>query len=150
MIRIAKMADVESILKLINNYADQGLMLRRSPFDIYRKLTAFCVCEVDGKVVGCSHLSIVWKDLAEVASLAVSPEYKGKGYGRELVDWQKVQAKSLGISQMFTLTYQTAFFEKCGFRHVSKETLPHKVFGDCLRCPKIENCDEHALIYDIK
>ena len=150
MIRTARMADVESILRLINNYANQGLMLPRSPFDIYRKLTAFCVCEVDGKVIGCSHLSIVWKDLAEVASLAVDSEYKGKGYGRDLVEWQKTQAESLGIARLFTLTYQVGFFEKCGFHQIEKEQLPHKVFGDCLRCPKIDNCDEHALIYDIK
>jgi len=150
MIRPAEMKDVESILELINDYAKQGLMLPRSPFDIYRKLTAFCVCEIEGKVVGCSHLSIAWKDLAEVASLAVSPDYKGKGFGRALVDWQKKQAENLGISRLFTLTYQVGFFEKCGFYKVEKETLPHKVFGDCLRCPKIDNCDENALIYDIK
>ncbi len=150
MIRTAKMSDVEDILKLINNYAGNGLMLHRSPFDIYRKLTAFIVCEEDEKIIGCSHLSIVWKDLAEVASLAVDPEYKGKGYGRALVEYQKEQAKNLGIATLFTLTYQVGFFEKCGFKSVERESLPHKVFGDCLRCPKIECCDENALIYQVK
>lgn len=149
MIRTAKMADVDCVLKLINNYAEKGLMLPRSPFDIYRKLTSFVVYETDGKIIGCSHLNIVWKDLAEIASLAVSPDYKGRGFGRDLVNYQKQQAKDLGISTLFTLTYQTGFFEKCGFHSVKKEQLPYKVFGDCLRCPKIENCDEHALVYSV-
>ena len=52
MIRTAKMADVDCVLKLINNYAEKGLMLPRSPFDIYRKLTSFVVYETDGKIIG--------------------------------------------------------------------------------------------------
>lgn len=149
MIRNAKMSDVPVILDLINFYAKQGLMLPKNPFDIYRTITAFVVYEQDGKVVGTGKLSTIWKDLAEIASLAVLPEYERRGIGRSIVTALKDKAAELDIKRLFTLTYQQEFFEKCGFTLTDRESLPHKVFGDCLRCPKVECCDETALIYDI-
>ena len=146
MIRQATMADSSAILELVNSYADQGLMLKKCPYDIYRYIQSFLVAEEKGCIIGCVRLAIAWKDLAEVASLAVHPEHLKKGVGRQLVKAALEQAKDLKISKVFTLTYQCDFFKKCGFNEVERDSLPHKVFGDCLNCAKVDCCDEHAFI----
>ena len=146
MIRSATIDDSAAILKLVNGYADQGLMLSKCPYDIYRNIQSFLVYEEKGKVLGCCRLSINWKDIAEVASLAVDPAHLKKGIGRRLVEACVEWAKTLKIAKVFTLTYQCQFFEKCGFQEVDRNTLPHKVFGDCLNCAKVDCCDEHAFI----
>lgn len=148
-LRPAKLSDVDAILKLVNNHAKQGLMLMKSPLDIYRNILSFVVYEVDGHVVGCSRLVVLWKDIGEVASLAVADEYKRHGIGRELVHACLEKAKEIALPRVFALTYQVPFFKACGFHVVERETLPHKVFGDCLNCPKADNCDETAVIIDV-
>ena len=149
MIRNATMKDAESILKLVNENAVKGLMLPKSPYAVYKDIQAYVVYEEDGVILGCARLNIAWNDLAEVASLAVDLNTRGKGIGKQLVLHLIERAKYLHIKRVFTLTYQVAFFEKCGFYEVNRTDLSYKVFGDCLSCPKVNNCDEHALVIDI-
>jgi amino-acid N-acetyltransferase len=99
-----------------------------------------------GKIVGCVGLSIIWADLAEVRSLAVDDEYRGQGIGRQLVEWTVQEARRLQIRRLMALTYEQKFFEKIGFEVVAKESLPLKVWSDCVRCPKKVNCDEIAMV----
>lgn len=149
MIRNAKMTDTPTILELVNYHADLGLMLKKCPYDIYRNIQSFFVYEENGKIIGCARVAVVWKDLVEIASLAVHKDHFQKGIGRKLVDACINRAKELSVPRVFSLTYQCAFFTKCGFYEVEKDTLPHKVFGDCLNCAKVDCCDEHAFIKDI-
>jgi len=121
-------------------------MLFRPMADIYESLQTFSVAEVDGKVIGCCSLQIIWSDLAEIKSLAVDKEKTGSGVGKMLVGTAIEQAEKLGISRIFALTLRPDFFEKMGFEVVQKETLPMKVWSDCAKCPKQQNCDEIALI----
>ena len=51
--------------------------------------------------------------------------------------------------RLFALTREKVFFEKLGFTVVPKETLPHKVWTDCVRCPLQEQCDEIAMVYEL-
>ncbi len=149
MIRNAKMTDVPDILELVNYNADKGLMLKKTPYAIYKNIQGFFVYEEEGKVIGCSRVAVVWKDMAEVASLAVHKDYAKKGIGRMLVNACINRAKDLDITKVFSLTYQCDFFSKCGFTEVPRDTLPHKVFGDCLNCAKVDCCDEHAFIMKV-
>lgn len=149
LIRPATLEDVPSILKLINSHAQKGLMLMKSPLDIYRGIFNFVVCEIDGQIVGCSRLAVVWKDIGEVASLAVSDDYKRQGIGKKLVMACLEKAKQIGLPRVFTLTYQVDFFTHCGFKIVERDSLPYKVFGDCLKCPKVDCCDENAMVMDL-
>jgi len=121
-------------------------MLFRSMADIYENLQAFTVAEVNGGVVGCCALEIVWSDLAEIKSLAVDEANKEKGIGKMLVSAAIEQAGLLGVPRVFALTLEPDFFEKLGFEVVKKETLPMKVWSDCARCPKQQNCDEIAVV----
>ena len=89
---------------------------------------------------------MIWADLAEVRSLAVDDEYRGRGIGRRLVEWCVDEAGRLQIRRLMSLTYEQAFFEKLGFEVVPKESLPLKVWSDCVRCPKRDGCDEIAMV----
>ena len=145
-IRSAKIPDVRAIYSLINFYAERDKMLFRSMADIYENLQAFIVAELDGNVVGCCALQIVWSDLAEIKSLAVDEANTEKGIGKMLVEAATEQAAELGLPRVFALTLNPDFFEKMGFQVIEKDTLPMKVWSDCARCPKQQNCDEIAVI----
>jgi len=145
-IRSAKISDVKAIYSLINFYAERDKMLFRSMADIYENLQAFLVAELDGNVVGCCALQIIWSDLAEVKSLAVDEANTEKGIGKMLVEAATEQARQLGLPRVFALTLNPDFFEKMGFQVIEKDTLPMKVWSDCARCPKQQNCDEIAVI----
>ena len=145
-VRSAKIPDAEVIYSLINSYAERNKMLFRSMADIYEDLQAFTVAELDGNVVGCCALQIVWSDLAEIKSLAVDEAKKGRGVGKAIVRAAIEQAEELGISKVFALTLEPDFFEKMGFKIIEKDALPMKVWSDCAKCPKQQNCDEIAVI----
>jgi len=145
-IRSSKISDVEAIHALISSYAERDRMLFRSMADIYENLQAFTVAELDGDVVGCCALEIIWADLAEIKSLAVDEANKDKGIGKTLVTAVLEQARLLGLPSIFALTLEPEFFERLGFEVIEKETLPMKVWSDCAKCPKQQNCDEIAVI----
>ena len=149
-VRSAKISDAEAIYSLINSHAERDKMLFRSMADIYKNLQAFSVSELDGNVAGCCALEIVWSDLAEIKSLAVDEANTGRGVGKALVTAAVEQAIKLGIPKVFALTLEPDFFEKMGFKVVEKEALPMKVWSDCARCPKQQNCDEIAVIKKLK
>jgi amino-acid N-acetyltransferase len=94
-------------------------------------------------------LAIIWADLAEVRSLAVDERFMGRGIGRRLVEWCIDESRRLEIRRIMTLTYEHGFFARLGFEVVPKESLPLKVWTDCVRCPKRDNCDEIAMVREI-
>ena len=144
-VRKARMADVEPIHALVHEYSRQQVMLPRSRADLYESLRDFVVAERKGEVVGCGALAIQWDDLAEIKSLVVTDACQGRGVGRRLVRACLAEARRLGIGRVFALTKTPAFFEGIGFGQVSRESLPHKVWADCVRCPKFPDCDEEAV-----
>jgi len=148
-VRNAKISDVEAIGSLINFYAGDDRMLFRSPADIYENLQSFIVVEQGGSVLGCCALQVIWSDLAEIKSLAVDEKSKGAGVGRMLVTAAVEQGRRLGIRRIFALTLEPEFFQKRGFEIIEKDRLPMKVWSDCARCPKQQNCDEIAVIKPI-
>jgi amino-acid N-acetyltransferase len=148
-IRSAKISDAEAIYSLINSYAERDRMLFRPLDDIYENLQAFTVAELDGNVVGCCALQIIWSDLAEIKSLAVHEANTDKGLGKMLVAAAIEQAGQMGLPKIFALTLRPEFFEKLGFGVVEKDTLPMKVWSDCAKCSKQQNCDEIAVFKTI-
>ncbi|MGI6065224.1 MAG: N-acetyltransferase [Bacillota bacterium] len=144
--RKAKMADVETIHGLINNYARLGLMLARSRSSLYECLREYTVVEENSQVIGVGGLHILWADLAEIRSLAIASEYAKMGIGKRLVGFLEEEANELGIPKLFALTYQPDFFAKCGFTEISNKELPPKVWKECINCPKFPDCDEFAMV----
>ncbi len=102
------------------------------------------------KVVGCAALHIFWKDLAEIKSVAVLESHQREGIGKKLVMACKREASKLHIAKIFALTYVPEFFEKCGFIRVEKESLPHKIWSECVKCHKFPDCGEIPVIYELQ
>lgn len=150
MLRKAQINDVKDIQKLLTTYASKGDMLSRSLSELYEALRDFYVeVDEDGRILGAAALHIVWEDLAEVRSVAVAENAGRKGLGTTLVNACINEARELGLKRIFCLTYKPEFFGKLGFVLVDKSTLPHKVWGDCIKCPKFPDCDENAMILDL-
>jgi amino-acid N-acetyltransferase len=149
MIRKAQVNDVKEIQKLLMKYAGQGDMLSRSLSELYESLRDFYVYSDDGTLLGTAALHLVWDDLAEVRSVAVAEEAGRKGIGSKLVQACISEARQIGLKRIFCLTYKPDFFAKLGFRLVDKSELPHKVWGDCIKCVKFPDCDENAMILDL-
>ena len=146
LIRPARMSDIRDIHNLLQQFASKGLLLGRSISSLYDQLRDFVVFDDKG-IHGVCALHICWENLAEIRSLAVAEQHQGKGIGRQLVHSCLDEARSLEIGQVFTLTYQASFFKKLGFMDIEKNDLPHKIWSDCLQCPKFPDCDEEALIW---
>lgn len=146
ILRKAKMKDITAMQGLINGYADQGLMLARPLTMLYENMRDFVVAEEDSRVIGTGALHILWQDLAEIRAMAVTPDKVKSGIGRKMVEFLIQEAQDLDLGKVFALTYQPGFFQKCGFQIINKENLPHKVWKECINCPKFPNCDEVALI----
>lgn len=149
-IRKATVEDVESIHRLIDDYAGKELLLRKSLFKVFKSLQNFFVAEEDGKIVGCASMTVLWKDLAEVCSLAVDESFTNKGIGRDLVLKCIQEARTLKVPKIIVLTYQDRFFEKMGFHPVDKDCFPRKLMWECLECPRLEICDERAYLLDLQ
>ena len=146
--RKATMADIPAIHGLISEYANQGLMLRRTLLYLYESVRDFTVAvdEETGEIIGAGGLHILWNDLAEIRSLCVKAGVTKKGVGKGLVEFLIGEGKQMGLKRVFALTYQQGFFEKCQFSVVQKETLPQKVYSECIHCDKFYKCDEIAVI----
>ena len=149
VIRKAQIKDIKSVHALINNFAENGRMLPVSLSDLFGNVRDFTVACENNTFLGCCCLRIVWEDLAEIRSLAVAEDRQGKGIGRKMVETCLAEAKGLGVKRVFALTYVPEFFEGLGFARVDKSVLPHKVWADCVRCPKFPDCDEVAVLLEI-
>lgn len=141
--------DVPNVAELVNGYANLGQMLPRSQHKLYQFLRDFVGAWNGDQLVGCGSLALIWEQLGEIRSLAVLPEFRRRGIGKLMIDYLLQDARQLGLNRVFALTYQQEFFGSMGFRQVARETLPHKIWGDCLDCPKFPNCDETAMIIDL-
>ena len=144
-IRAAKVEDIPMIGQLLHRYASDGRLLGRSESEIKSRLEDFVVSEINGRICGCGSLEIFTTELGEVRSLAVDPKNHDKGIGRLMVNQIESMAQSRGLSRIIALTYVPGFFSKLGYRIVSMESLPEKVFGVCVSCPKFDRCDEIAM-----
>ena len=149
MIRKARINDVKPIQKLLTHFASRGDMLSRSLSELYETIRDLYVFEEGGAILGVSALHIVWEDLAEVRSVAVSEDAGQRGIGSQVVRACIDEARTLGLKRIFCLTYKPDFFARFGFRLVDKSELPHKVWGDCVKCVKFPDCDENAMILDL-
>ncbi|GAB4148910.1 MAG: N-acetyltransferase [Planctomycetota bacterium] len=144
-VRPAVVSDAKKILELVNDLAMKQVMLPRSPASIIENIRDFVVAEEAGSFVGCGALAVTWTDIAEVRSLAVAPHAQHRGIGALLVEALVEDAKRLGIPRLFAFTYVPDFFARMGFSVCAHDELPHKVFNDCMHCPKFQACDEVAM-----
>jgi amino-acid N-acetyltransferase len=146
LIRKASMRDIHALLKLIDTYAAQGVMLPRTEFEMSENIRDFMLAFAGGELLGCGALHFYTPTSGEVRSLAVDPQVKSRGVGRAVVEALESEARECGLHSMFAFTYVPGFFARLGFEEVERGELPLKAWKDCLRCPKFQCCDEIAVI----
>ena len=146
LVRKAGIADVKGIHALLMQAAVKGQLLPRALAYLYSHVRNFFVLVEGGEIVACCALAPVWEDLAEVCSLVVREDMRGRGLGRVAVEACVADCESLGIKRVFALTYQEQFFNHIGFDTVDKDVLPQKIWADCVHCPKYPDCDEFAVL----
>ncbi len=130
-LRKAAMRDVNAMMALIEHWAKQGAMLKKTRDVLYAQIRDFYLLEtLDGGVAGTVGLHVLWHDLAEIRSLAIHPAFQGKGLGKRLVLGVEPEARELGILRLFAWTLEPEFFAHCGYRAITTDELPPKVWKE--------------------
>ncbi len=145
----ASLHDILQIHQLVNHFARRGELLPRPLSELYENIRDFFVIRHEGKVVACGALHVCWGDLGEIKAVSVAEEWQGRGLGTKIVEACIEEARRIGLSRIFCLTYRPGFFARFGFREVDRMELPRKVWGECQKCPKFPFCDETAMILDL-
>ena len=133
MVRRARTSDVDAIRRLVQVYAERRILLAKDSVAYYESVQQFRVAEIDGVVVGCGALHVFWEDVAEVRTLAVAEEAAGHGIGGRLVTALLTDARELGVSRVFCLTFEVDFFARYGFRVIEGAPVTHEVFAELVR-----------------
>jgi amino-acid N-acetyltransferase len=144
--RQAKPSDARAVFELIAGYAQQGLLLPRAEGEIRRNISHFLVHEVKKRVVSCVALENYGTDLAEIRSLAVDSEFRGRRAGTRLLEFAIAEARRRGIARVFAVTHAPEFFVRQGFEPTSRHALTEKVERDCRACPKRRSCQLIAVV----
>jgi len=147
--RRARPTDAPAISRLMSGHIADGTLLPRPLGELYQSVREFHVAIRNEEVVGCCALRVLWDDLGEVRSLAIRNDAQGLGLGRKLVAQVVEDARPIGLERVIALTREVAFFERCGFTIVTRESLPRKVWTDCIHCPRRHACDETAVVLDL-
>jgi amino-acid N-acetyltransferase len=132
-IRPARTSDVKVIRQLVDSYAAPGQMLSKETVTLYESVQEFTVAEVDGKVIGCGALHVLWDDLAEVRTVAVEESFHHKGIGHQILEEIIGRAREVGVARIFCLTFQTKFFGSHGFIEIEGTPVAPDVYQELLR-----------------
>jgi N-acetylglutamate synthase-like GNAT family acetyltransferase len=147
--RRARSSDASAIHALIAHYAAQGILLPRTEANVREQFSHFLVLEEKGQLAGCVSLESYGPDLAEIRSLAVSPEIRGRGLGSRLVGFAVSEARRLKIARVFAVTHAPEFFVHQGFALSHRRAIPAKIARDCASCPKARHCRLAAVVATI-
>ncbi len=132
-VRPARTADVRAIRALVTPLAEQRVLLQKEAVAYYESVGDFVVAEAAGRVIGCGAVHVLWEDLGEVRTLAVERGALGRGIGAAILDHLVVRAQELGLSRLFCLTFETAFFERHGFAPIEGQAVDPAVYAELLR-----------------
>lgn len=138
-VRPARTADVRAIRSLVAPLAEARVLLQKEAVAYYESVADFVVAETDGadgtspRVVGCGALHVLWEDLGEVRTLAVDRSVLGLGVGSALMTRLVERAHELGLSRLFCLTFETAFFARHGFEAIEGQAVEPAVYAELLR-----------------
>jgi amino-acid N-acetyltransferase len=132
-IRSARTSDIKGIRRLIDSYAPQGRLLTKETVTLYESVQEFTVAVEGDQVVGCGALHILWEDLAEVRTVAVSDTMRRKGVGHQILDAIIERAQNIGVQRIFCLTFETEFFGRHGFEVIEGTPVDPEVYVELLR-----------------
>ena len=144
--RNAILPDVSQIEALISDYAAKNILLPRTLAEICENIRDFVVVEDKGRIIGCGALHLYGPHLCEVRSIAVDSSAQGHGAGRLVVNALLKEAERQQVSCVCLFTRIPDFFGRMGFTVAQRESLPDKIYKDCLKCPKLHACDEVPMV----
>jgi len=133
VVRAARTSDIKKIRSIVDSYAAQRRLLSKETVTLYEGVQEFTVAEVNGEVVGCGALHILWEDLAEVRTVAVIESMQGKGIGHAILESILNKAKEIGVKKVFCLTFETKFFDSHGFNEIQGDPVEPDVYAQLLR-----------------
>jgi N-acetylglutamate synthase-like GNAT family acetyltransferase len=143
VVRAAELSEAQAIARLNNFFADQHLMLRRTPEMIALTIDDYLVAvDERGRILACGALKEYSPSVAEVSAIAVSPEAQGLGLGRRIVTAVEELAVKRGVPEVFALTLEPQFFEALGYQRVDRARYPEKIRRDCIACARRFACNE--------
>ena len=146
----AKLSDIISMQELVKPEVESGIILVRSDDEISTNIRSYILAKQDSVLIGFCALHIHAPSLAEIRSLIVKEDQRGKNIGNSLVKKALDEATTLGLQKVLSLTYKQSFFEKLGFIEIPKESLPeHKIWADCIKCKHFPVCNEVSLIKNL-
>ncbi|MEO1941287.1 MAG: N-acetyltransferase [Campylobacterales bacterium] len=146
-LRPATLREILEIEMLLTPYVKEGVILERSRDEIAQNIRSYLLLYSNRQLVGVGALHIYTPQLGELRSIAIREEFRGKGFGKFLVEGLIREGKRLGLRDLLVLTYQKVFFEKLGFIEIPKEAIPEKkIWNDCIKCPFFPVCNEVALL----
>lgn len=135
-VRRARTSDVPAIKALVEPLVQSRILLGKETVVFYEAVQEFRVAEdAAGQLIGCGALHVMWEDLAEVRTLAVADAWIGRGVGRALLDRLEADARELGLSRLFCLTFEVPFFTRNGFVDMGTETVDPSVYAELVRSP---------------
>ncbi len=132
-IRSARTSDIKGIRKLIDTYAIGGRLLTKETVTLYESVQEFTVAIENNEVVGCGALHVLWEDLAEVRTVAVLEQLRGKGVGHQIMQAIEERAGAIGVKRIFCLTFETQFFGRHGFEEIQGTPVDADVYAELLR-----------------
>ena len=133
VIRAAKTTDVKKIRAIVDTYAVERKLLSKETVTLFESVQEFVVAEVDGEVVGCGALHVLWGDIAEVRTVAVVEQMHGKGVGHLILENVLARAKEVGVKKVFCLTFETKFFGSHGFNEIQGAPVDPEIYTQLLR-----------------
>ncbi len=132
--RRARTSDVPRIQALVAPLVQERILLGKESVVFYEAVQEFRVVEdADGTLIGCGALHVMWEDLGEVRTLAVTADRLGRGVGHALMDRLEVDARELGLTRLFCLTFEVPFFSRHGFIDMGTETVDPVVYAELVR-----------------
>jgi amino-acid N-acetyltransferase len=129
-VRRARTSDVRAIRDLVEPLTATRVLVAKDAVAYYEGLQQFRVAEVDGQVLGCGALHVLWEDIAELRTIAVVPSATGQGVGHALVDTLISVAKDLGLARLFVLTFETEFFAGHGFVEIDGTPVAPEIYEE--------------------
>ena len=133
VVRAARTSDVRAIRELVRPLAESRVLVSKDAVTYYESVQQFRVAEVDGVVVGCGALHVMWEDLAEIRTLAVTPAALGRGVGSAILTALVEDARALGVQRLFCLTFEVDFFTSHGFSVIEGQAVEPEVYAELVR-----------------
>jgi amino-acid N-acetyltransferase len=147
LIHKARLQDARNIFDLVNSLSGDGTLLRRSYAEICENIRDFTVAEdAEGDFLGCGALHLYGPHLAEVRSIVVKPESRGRGAGDAILEALLAEAEEHQVMSVCLFTRIPEYFEHLGFRVAERNAMPDKIYKDCQTCPRLYACDEVAMV----